>query len=475
MEPPAVPARRRGRTRLVALLVAVLVALSAWYVLTHRTRTITGQAFGFVNPPYSPQPERNAEWTGNRTGALTGAQIDNLGAHVGYEIIPKFADNFDLRKHFVEARELVAAAKAHGNDLRVLEYYNATFFPLVNLAAWGRYAAGFQSSWYLQDADGAPIPYYGAGKSASTGAPPVGYVVDLTNPDYRAWVVKLVSSWMRAAPYAGVAFDSANPLVGYQSRTPFADGTQTFSDLLCGGTSPLDVAGNCPRVSAWNAGLVSLVAEVRTALRPMGGEVLYNGISPGGQRPDRNLSLLDSADLAANEGFCYLASPSDPQRLNFTSLSDDASIMQTSAQQGKKVIEITNFDHADHKRYGAYCLAGFLMGWQPGYDYWVYHQNYVRDTTTMAPTLAEQDLVLGNPLSKDYQMRGNVLTRQFQNGMAAVNTGDAPAATTVSAAMVAFADGAPTARYAAGARITLAPRSGLLLLSRAYLYGTSGR
>ncbi len=472
MQPLPRRPRNRRKLGLLTLVTVILLSLAIGYLIDRSSRE-PALLFAFVNRPYSPQPGRNAEWVGNSNGSFTPAQTRQLARNDGYVVIPKFADGYRIEKHFVEARNLVAAANAQGRTIRVFEYFNLTYWPLVNRSAWGQYAVDFDPSWYLHDSRGRPIAFYGAGRKAFRGGKVVGYLTDLANPGFRDYVVRTITSWMQQAPYAGVAFDSANPLLGRIKRSAIGNGGNTFNDLLCGRGAPTASDGNCAHVSGWNAGLRTVIAEASDALHKTGKQLIYNGIAPGPQRgASRNIEPLDDADMAANEGFCYTATtdPGIPLRLN--SFQDDAAIMKRAAARRKKVLQITNFAVASNNHYGAYCLAGFLMGWQPGYDFWTYHKTYNVSAKDSFPILPEQNLALGDPQSPDYQRIGEVLTRRFSHGMAAVNTGDTPATMTLPYEAVSFAGGKPVDTYAAGAGVLIAPRSGMFFLTTAYLLAT---
>ena len=92
-----------------------------------------------------------------------------------------------------------------------------------------------------------------------------------------------------------------------------------------------------------NAGLTTIVANTATAIHPLGQEVLYNGIARSPGRDDfRNIGLLNYADIASNESFCYAVDPDGAVRLR--SLPDDWAIMKAQAANlGKKIIQMINY------------------------------------------------------------------------------------------------------------------------------------
>lgn len=283
-----------------------------------------------------------------------------------------------------------------------------------------------------------------------------------------------VTDWLKQAPFQGIVLDETNVLLGQSTRSATGDGKTDYNDLLCGKGAPIDAHGNCARVNKWNDAMATILQRVTDALHPLGDEVLYNGIAPSVNRgPTRNLGLLDTAgvDGATNEDFCYGAGAN--QKANpapkLTSITDDAAIMQQQAAKGKKIFEITNYQNQTKRaNYGAYCLAGFLMGWQPGSDWWIYHQNYNDDLTATYPEEPEQNLNLGLPVGT-FAQSGTVLTRRFKNGFVAVNTGDSPASLRLPSSLVQYSGGHQGRTYQAGATVALGPRSGLFFLIPGYV------
>lgn len=78
-------------------------------------------------------------------------------------------------------------------------------------------------------------------------------------------------------------------------------------------------------------------------------------------------------------------------------------------------------------------------------------------------------LSLGLPVS-DYQHRGTLLWRHFDNGVAYVNVGAAPVSTKLPAGLVPFTNGASGPATRAGQGLTLGATSAALLLSERYLH-----
>ena len=463
------PPRRSSRRHGVALLVALAVLIALVEAISNGRQTTSGTAQSFPHTAYAPQPDRNAEWVGPTNG-LSDKAIDALAQNAGIQIMTKFANGFDISAHFEDARRLAAAAKAANNPIQIYEYFSASFWFTANESGWGKYADGFDNAWLLHDVNGQPIPFYGMGHRADGVSAPIGYLLDLSNPDFRAWAEKTIVSWMQAAPYAGIIFDSANPLLSGTSRASIGAGDMmNFEQLLCGSVGFTQLP--CQKMDSWNQGLTTLISQTTATLHTMGRHVIYNGIAPSPLRgPTRNIGLLASADATTNESFCLTAGTRPPYRAEFQPLTDDLTLMKKIAGEHKKVIEVTNYQSQDNRSYGDYCLAGFLMGWQPGSSYYVFHAGYSDPLGRGYPEVGEANLQLGDPTGA-FRADGSTFSREFDNGFVAMNTG--ARATTVRAPFAGqrFADGVPKGAVQAGQSIRLAAHETLYLLSNKYLYG----
>ena len=474
---PASSPRHVGRlVPLAAVLVVVALAATACSAISGHG----SPSEPVTTPPagaYTPALARNAEFIGQ--DPLTQSTVDEVATQDHYVTIAKFDENYDLAKQFDDVKRIVAAAKEHDNpDIKVLMYVNSAFWYDRNTTAWGQYADGFQSSWLLKDASGAPITFAGKGSTkadapASTnggsGATD-GHVVDLSNPAYRAWLVSTVSSWMKAAPISGVFADSADLLVGNVGRGDVAGGTD-WNTLLCGADATIGSDGNCARVDAWNRGLEDLLTSLTAAFAAHGGTVQYNGVAPSVIRTaDRNQELFADAPTAANEDFCWATVGTETGRTTgLTSVTDDIAMMKAQAADGKNLVEITNYKQDSVlSQYGGYCVGAFLMGWQPGHDWLIFHHNYGDPLTGQYPQVPEIDLSLGSPTGQD-TANGSLLTRSFQNGYVAVNTGTSSETVTLPQALTQFAGGKQGAARAAGSTVTVPAHSSDFFLDSSYV------
>jgi hypothetical protein len=420
-----------------------------------------------LSKAYTPQTNRNAEFDGNRTAPMTDQQISALAKNVGYEVVNKAHANFDLAQHFIDTKRIVQAAQAQGNNIRVTEYFGMSYWffdnmPTSSHAGWGKYADTFNTDWYLKDADGDSIAIF----NGATPRGQIGYMLDLSNPQYRAWALATMIDWMSQAPYTGITFDNTNILYGENQvlslvRSDKIKSNQTWNHVFCG----IEQTGECDRLKAWNDGLIALLQSTTEWAHAHGMEVFYNGVAATASRGDtRNVGLLRYTDGAYNEDFCYHLDGD----IDLKPFVDDIAMMTSQAKAGKKIFEITNMRNEPQKiALGSYCLGGFLMGWQPGSSYWTYHRDYTDNLITY-PKIAEQNLNLGNPVGA-YTQSGTILSRNFQNGFVAVNTGGVKASITLPFAAIEFKDGSAVGSFDAGATIDIDTLQGRFFLKRDFL------
>lgn len=460
----SVPVRRRRlRPLLLAFGALVLVAALGLTAVAGPGVTCGSISLDFGTPTYANAAARTAEWGATQDG-YSDAQIDAIAASNSDFFIPKFAEGFDVVKQFEDVRRLKASAAKQGRTLRVMMYINAQYWLSVNDDAWQPYAASFEPSFLLKDAGGAKVPFYGLQGTQNGGDRTLGYTLDLADPGYRAWILGVALDWLKQAPLDGVVFDEANPLLGDQKiRKSSGDGAAVVNDLLCGKHAPVDADGDCDRVVAWNDGLADTLKGVTDAFRPLGKQVIYNGVAASQLRENRNVGLLEVTDGASNEAFCYSPSVVKPTEEQFRPFADDAAMMQQVAQDGRRLFEITNYQTPQRQPFGDYCLAGFLMGWQPGSSFLIYHESYA-DLASGGPQLAEQRLNLGEPTTTGYDTTGSVLSRTFQRGFVAVNAGDETAKFVAPRNGSQYRAGELVGRIGAGAELTMPPRSAVFFL-----------
>ena len=122
------------------------------------------------------------------------------------------------------------------------------------------------------------------GHNAEQGAAPIGYLVDLSNPDYRAWADeddRLVDARGAVRRHH---LRLGEPAAQRHSRASVGAGHgMNFEQLLCGG-SVGSAQLPCEKLDDWNNGLTTLIADTTTALHKLGRQVIYNGIAPSSTR-----------------------------------------------------------------------------------------------------------------------------------------------------------------------------------------------
>jgi hypothetical protein len=306
------------------------------------------------------------------------------------------------------AKSLVAA----NPTVKVLPYYNIKFRYLSPNLEYDQ--PQFNPDWYLKDQrTGKPIPFVQQG-SAKASPAVVGYYVDLSNPDYRKFAENIIVSWMNAAPYGGIALDSADP-IGVGTNTAQ---NNTWVRLI--GES---------KINTWNQGLSQFLIELKTDLGTK--LVMYNGFSPSQQRVNRNLDNLQYADGAFNEDFCLVKANGAPQLQSESTMLQDFSIMQTNST--KVLMEQVNYpagiDDVTKSRLGRYCYGAFLLGEHPGYDFFKFALRGYGDNASPSNGNLE-DYIQSNPLElsinfglpkEQFVLQGDVGYRAFENGYVYVN------------------------------------------------------
>jgi len=360
-------------------------------------------------PAYTSQPERRYLTIGTNDGSqFTEEAYADIAANYDVVVFAKFHAGWDVARHHEATRRL----KELNPDLEVYAYMSTKYW--FNGFDWGEDA--IDPAWFLRDRTGAVIPV--TKESQNPDSKELGSYVDVTNPDYRAWIVAVARRWMAAAPYDGVRFDAADPVGDFGPRD-----VRRWEDLLEPG-----------RVEAYNEGIVDLLREADDALAP--GRVLFNGISPSPIRgPSRNLELLGVTDGAMDENFCVDA---DGQ---FHDLEADVAIMEGNPGKRLQLRAAVDPDALDPERLATIrrvCVGTFLLGWQPGASSLNLGRGYGLDQLGHQPP--ELDANLGAPLGP-HTRDGDVLIRPFERGRVVVNLGTEPAGITLPTPVVALTGG----------------------------------
>ena len=427
---------------------------------------------------YTAQFSRNAAdvGVGDSGGIFSNSQRDLIAKNAGILEATQFHANWDLQAQFDDYNNnIIPAANAVGNAIKIFPYYNSTYWnsthnvPNVRNEGWGSYASSFNTDWYLKDTDGKFITRKGDDAR---------YVMDLSNPNYQAYAISTANDWILKNPsFAGVKFDSSDLLDGnYVDRRMNNNDKngRTWNQILCGQSYISNT--NCDKVNAWNDGLLYILGSVKKTFNAQGKEVYANGVSPSEiHGNDRNIGILKAVDGVQNEAFCYNVND-DGTKSNKPLLTapgilpvGDINLMISLASQNKKIFEITSSrNNKEALKLAPYCLGGFLMGWQPGYSVWSYQTNYDDQFLNGFPEIAEQNLNLGNP-TEQYIQKGNLLTRNFENGFVVENIDEKESLTTIAPqALYQYKDGKQIASIAKGESISIPPMTGYFFLNQSF-------
>lgn len=442
-EPPGtsrspLSSRRRRRVLLgaVGLVAAVAVITSGGAVLGRRG-VEPGQHGQETTPPphaapaeageveafYRPQPERRFVNVGTTNGQqFTDSEYRALTENFGVVLLAKFHGGFDIRLHHEAARRLAALRP----DIEVFPYFSARYWFDAN--KWG--GDVIKPEWLLRDNDGETVTRFGkrSGKAATEGA-----YVDLANPAYRAWALEVLGGWLRAAPYAGVFFDAAEPIGDFGE-----DEVARWAELL-----------GPERVGAYNQGMRELLKAAEVMVGP-DREVVYNGIAPRRNAGEgRNLDLLELTDGALDEVFCLNG------RGKIHSVEEDVSLLANQPDD-KRLFLRTSYRASSAKenltRYERFCYGAFLLGWKKHHSYFQFGRGYgAGQLTERHPDL---DVNLGEPVAA-HEHRGGVAERRFQRGIVYVNFGKRPVTVKLPLALTEVRGGNVLGSYEAGGTISV--------------------
>lgn len=363
------------------------------------TSSLTTQGTG---PEAASVPGRSYITIGtNEARQFTDAEYRMIASGYDVVVFTKGHAGWDVTLHHEATRRL----KELNPDVRVYAYISTKFW--FDRNDWG---VEIDPSWFLRDRNGELIPKIDDGGERDTAR-----YVDLADPAYRAWVLGVAQSWMRAAPYDGVRFDAADP-VGDYGKHEIARWSKWLEP---------------DRIAAYNDGIVDLLRSADRVLP----SVLFNGISPSDIRgPDRGLSMLSYTDGAMNESFCITTHG------ELHDVVEDIAIMHrfpTKSLQLRARYDPAEVAGEDLRRLQRLCVGSFLMGWQPGATYFNMGTNYGVDQLSQQPP--ELALDLGLPTGPAVQ-EGHLLQREYARGVVYVNLSLGATTVTVPAGMVRAAD-----------------------------------
>jgi len=398
------------RLALACVLVAASTAIAAGPSVGIASASVAS------GPAYKQQPSRRSITVGSEGPQFTDDQFRSIAADYGVVVLTKFHGNWDIAMAHAAARRL----KELNPNIKVYGYISTKFW--FDRNNWG---VDINPDWFLHDQSGALIPKVDNG----TGQTDARYV-DVSNPDYRTWVLDVAKSWMGAAPYDGVRFDAADPIGDYGQHE-----INWWNTLL----TP-------EKKAAYNAGINDLLTRANDLLP----SVLYNGFSPSDIRgPDRDLFMLDFTDGAMNEQFC-----TNPAGVTYDPAADIAIMAKypTKSLQERAGVDASLIGLPSTNLLARFCLGVFDMGWQPGSTHFNFGAGYGLDQLGQQPT--EVNLNLGNPAGA-YVQSGAILSRRFQHGTVYVNTATVDTKVVLSQNSVEFRDGARKSLWRKGIRYTV--------------------
>lgn len=385
-----------------------------------------------IDRVYSPQPERRYITIGtNDDRQFSDAELAQLAQDYSVVVFAKFHGGWDIDLHHEATRRL----KEINPDIKVFAYMSTKYW--FNGNDWG---AEIDPDWFLRDDEGNQIAVTKAANNPESKER--GFYVDVSNPDYRAWLLGVARSWLAAAPYDGIRFDAADYIGDYgEHNVAFWDGRLSPAKL-----------------QAYNEGIDTLLRTFREELAP--GQIFFNGISPSPTRgEDRGLSTLAFTDGAMDELFCGTEGD----------VVADIEIMQLYSDRSLQMHMPADPDDLDadtlHQR-ERYCVGSFLIGWQPGSTHFSMGKGYSVDQLSEQP--ADIDLDLGAPLGT-YRQDGDLLLRTFANGMVYVNVGTEPVQFTLPGTFTRVEDRRSYGSYEGD--YTLNGNDGVFFLSDSFLPG----
>ncbi|HET6456362.1 MAG TPA: putative glycoside hydrolase, partial [Armatimonadota bacterium] len=237
-----------------------------------------------------------------------------------------------------------------------------------------------------------------------------GYFVDVTNKEYRTFIEGIIIPRLKSSPCDGLMYDNF--------RTPLGKAA----------------AGLTPkRLRELEDGLRLLLEETKSQM-PAGKLLLFNGITrggSGGERADRSLEYMKTADAGHDEYFCYIGGP-DVFR-PAAKVREDIDLLTKYGGENKTLLYAVKLAKskaiksesrlAQVKRY---CYGCFLMGYVPGHGFIQFRTAATIEQGQLdGNDSAEVHLDLGMPKSA-YAADGLLLKREFTKGWVFVNQDSSP-------------------------------------------------
>ena len=399
---------------------------------------------------------KHFSWTGVPQRQFSDQEIEKIATQVSIAIIPKFHAKWNYELHHADAIRL----KKKNQNLKVLVYQSARFvFPR---AIDYERSLGFKDEWLFLDKDGQPI-------SLSEDKEQILYL-DVANPEYRAWVIQKLKSYLAVksedgvTAYDGIALDSSRFIADGNTPARKAAYTKTWLSMLSN-----DPTIGQQRIDTWNQGMRLLLQEIETAFPDK--VILYNGFAEKAVSANRNLELFQYVDTGLNEDFC-IAGPIDTREyLTSDQVQSDLDLMKqyTKQNSGKTLLQKVNFGNARNSdefgrtdiEMGRYCYGMYMLGAYANRSYFKLGDFYGAGEADQF--VVESKIRLGAQKS-DYVRTGNLFQREFENAYIYVNTGSTDV-TLYAPTNVVLVNGAVLGKkFATGETITIPQHDAYFLL-----------
>jgi Hypothetical glycosyl hydrolase family 15/Calx-beta domain len=334
-----------------------------------------------------PQPIQSQyafAWVGKFGKRFNSAELDAVAMNYDFVVLSKFHANFDIA---IQQDEIVRL-KSRKPGLRTLCYSNIKFWFEKN--RWGTTPS---DDWLLHDQWGNLV-------EVDTDRS-LAYYLDLRIPECREWMLAIIDEWLATGLYEGVIFDSVKSIGDFD-----------------GGTFWLDLLGSQAEIDRWNEGMRQVVAEAQYRFENK--LVLFNGIGRGGvQPPDGDPWRLEICDGAMTERFAIELN-GEPTAY----VREDIDLIASSPNKiflCKSNMRYT-LDVEAIARSGRFAFAAFLMAYNAGTTYFKFAVDDFYTSSELEDDPVEMQLALGLPI-EPYQPDGLLLSREFENGIVALNLG----------------------------------------------------
>ncbi len=322
--------------------------------------------------------------------------------------------------------------------IKIFSYFNVSIIrPYMDQQYFD---GGFKDEWYLRSSSGEKVIYNGK---------PLIHYVDLTNPQFRTWAIRWISSWYALAPYDGVAFDTAVPLTN----------NATINEI------------STHKAELWNQGMIDFLSEAKKSFSDK--TFFVNGINY--PSPDYNLgtyTMLKSNDMIFNERFCIGYEEKTPK--NPSEIHSDIDLTIRLMDMGLVVLNKTNYRNWEDpsKNYGnlllsRFCYAASLMAYRQNRSFYKFGIGYFinKDGSELNQKIPEMDLALGQPLADKYtEPKFLVLMREFINGVVYLNVSGVDMTIELPYNLIQMNGSIMGEKYPANTSITIPRRTALFFL-----------